>query len=192
MQIEEKRYDEIILLGPRGDLDAQGSQDLEQKLLSLLDGGARSLVIDFTHVDQLTGPGLRVLVMVAGNLEGVEGDLVLCSLNEQVSAVFEVSGLVDYFSFASSRQEAIEQLLSTQRPSKLSILALKLLTGGEEKWADRGPADDSGPRPRSGSQLFSQVAEILSSNDGSPPKRIDKGRTKKTKPTDADVEKKQD
>jgi anti-anti-sigma factor len=180
MKIDESRFQDITLLRPLGTLDELGAQELERKCLALLDEGVRDFVIDFVHVDQLTGVGLRMLVTLGRTVEGTEGALVLCSLNEQASAVFEVSGLAQYFSFASSRQEALERLSSKTRPSRLSQLASRLLGDGKQVPSGVEP----GRKSKGRSRLSTKVAEILSSGDDFGSKRIDKDGSKEETPSE--------
>ncbi len=160
MKIKEIKHGNIVILRPDGSIDMRSSTHLERKVVELLDGGTRWLVMDFRSIEHLTSAGIRVLVMAAKRLDAIDGGLVLCSLNEHVKSVFQVSGLTGYFRMVCSREEAIAELDSEPvgKPSRLASLAMKLL-GDESRQLkpETTPTNDK----RNPSLSF-EVAELLS------------------------------
>jgi len=175
MEIKEIKHGNIVILQPDGNIDMRSSTDLERKVVELLDGGTRRLIVDFGSTEHLTSAGIRVLVMAGKRLDAADGGLVLCSLNEHVKSVFEVSGLTLYFRMVTSREEAIAQLHSesADKPSRLISMAMKLL--GDES---RQLKPKKITRDKRSSSLSSKVAELLS-RPGSPRSSSSVSRKKK-------------
>ena len=165
MDLRDSRHGDVVVLEVAGDLDSRTAHEFEKRIVDLLGEGSRRFAIDFRKVDQLTSAGLRVLVMLANRLAGIDGRLALAAPNDHVRQVLEISGLTGYFHVTASREEAIVQLSSVATPSRVSVLAMKLLAGGTESGA-RGKRSTVGDPPKpagaSSSKLSSQVAEILS------------------------------
>lgn len=166
MEIKQSRDGDIIVVELRGSVDSRSAHELERELTEPLDKGARLFAIGFQELEQLTGSGLRVLVMLAKKLVALDGGLVLYSLSPQVKTIFEVSGLSDLFAIEPTKSEALRYLSSSKRMSKLSFLAMKLLDGGEEG-GSRGKRAEPDGRSGTGSRLSAQVARLLSPDSDS-------------------------
>lgn len=110
MDIYEERIDGFLILGLDGRLDATNSKLFEEKILAVIDEGARQLVIDLSQVKYVSSAGLRVFLIASKRLTAPEAKLVLCSLQEPVKEVFDVVGFFSVFSIHGSRDEALNSL----------------------------------------------------------------------------------
>jgi anti-sigma B factor antagonist len=172
MEISEKKVGDARILEPAGNIDTRTHRDLEQRILELFNEGARQYILDFSRVEVITSAGIRVLVKLTKMLGGK--GLALCSLNEQVSTVFDIAGFTGFFTIESGRETALTKLQEQkreqkpaasreqQRPrdSKLDSLA-KLLLGDsvDPEKAKRRPSRGSG------SKLSSHLERLLSSEE---------------------------
>ena len=147
MDINTHQQGPILVLEPVGRIDDRGSQELLEAVLGLLTEGQRRVVVDLGQVEHIGGAGLRVLLMLTKKLDGANGRLVLCSLNDAVKRAIEVSGFSRRFSIASIRDEAVDQLSGDEKMARVSDLAASLL----RRAADRDEADDAPPQKRDGS-----------------------------------------
>ncbi len=166
MEITAITYGDTVILRPDASIDSRSATHLERKIVELLDGGSHQLVIDFSVVDHLTSEGIRILLMAAKRLDAVDGGMALCSLNEHVKTIFEVSGLTSYFRIAPSREEAIAQLdpgPAAPKPSRLLSMALKLLGGGSRSHKQ----ETSQSKGKGHAKLSSKVAELLTGRGSS-------------------------
>jgi anti-anti-sigma factor len=93
-----------------GILDITTSNQLEQKLRELLDGGDKALVLDLKHLDFISSSGLRVLHMASVRAKNHFGKIVLCGLNESVEMVFQTSGFSKLLTVVGTQDEAIHHL----------------------------------------------------------------------------------
>jgi len=83
----EPGYMKVLLTGS---IDAESSPGLELFLLEL--AGVRPLVLDFSNVDYISSSGLRVMLIIAGEMKHKGGELLLFGLNESVHEIFSISG----------------------------------------------------------------------------------------------------
>jgi anti-anti-sigma factor len=180
MDISEKKVGEILVLSPGGSLDTRNAMAFETRAVQLLDEGIDRVVIDFSEIDQLTSSGIRVLVMMVKRLAGIGGGLVLCSLNDPVRTIFDVSGLIEFFTIVPSRDKAIEELRTVPpKMSKVSRLADRLL-GGRAKSRPSIMAKKNNRKERARSELSTKIARLISSSDTRSAEGKKVGRKKKT------------
>jgi len=97
MEITEQKRGTVVLLTLTGRLDASTSGRLEEKLVGLIEGGERSFVLDFLNLDYISSAGLRVLLMAAKKLKGMNGRIVLSSLKDHIREVFDIAGFSAIF-----------------------------------------------------------------------------------------------
>ena len=110
MDIHEERKDGFLVLGLEGRLDAVSSKMFEEKVLALVDGGERGIVIDLSRLDYVSSAGLRVFLVASKRLTPGGGKVVLCSIQEPVKQVFDIVGFYSIFSILNSKDEALNSL----------------------------------------------------------------------------------
>lgn len=173
MEVKSSSQDAAAIVEPSGIIDTRASIAFEQAILDQLETGKRQFAIDFTKVELITSAGIRVLVMLAQRLQGIDGALVLFALSNEVRTVFDIAGLLPQFRVATSREEALQQLASdpsanspaTSPSSKVARLAMRLLAGDAD--ADPQPGAARAAADRSArSQLTVEVASLLSKREG--------------------------
>ncbi len=92
-----------------GKLDTQTFADAQTQLTQLIDQGATKLVVNFEKLDYISSAGLDVLLKAAKQLKGNNGELRICSLNEFVQEVFEISGFSIILSVFNSESDALSR-----------------------------------------------------------------------------------
>jgi anti-sigma B factor antagonist len=84
-----------------GEVDIQTSPILEERLVSVLDQGLSSVVVDLGQVTFLDSTGLSVLIAGLKRCQTVGGTLRVVSPQPNVRRVFAITGLADAFALAS-------------------------------------------------------------------------------------------
>jgi anti-sigma B factor antagonist len=107
MQIEEVRQGKAMVLAIEGRLDGAGAHELETRLVALIGAGERSLVVDMGGLAYINSAGLRALLIAAKKLKPEDGRIVLCTMQDQVRDVFEISGFASIFQIFPSRDQAV-------------------------------------------------------------------------------------
>ena len=108
MQILIKKTNDVTVLAFEGRLDTQTSPDAQQQLTRLIEAGEKRFIVDFEKLDYISSAGLRVLLVAAKQLKGIDGELRICSLNEVVGEVFDISGFTTIFKIFGSEPEALD------------------------------------------------------------------------------------
>jgi anti-anti-sigma factor len=120
MEITEQRTSGIVTINLAGKLDTTAAKAFEDKILSRIESGDRRFIIDLAQLEYIGSAGLRVFVLAAKRLGGVNGKLVLCgfektipyhTLNrprDPVREVFDIAGVSSMFSTYGSHDAAIK------------------------------------------------------------------------------------
>lgn len=110
MQINEQTQGDVTIVAIDDHLDTVAAPAFEQRLLGLVDAGARKLVVDCSALQYVNSAGLKVFLMAAKKLETLGGQLVICSLSSSVLMIFEMIGFTRIMKIAPNRDEALRAL----------------------------------------------------------------------------------
>jgi anti-anti-sigma factor len=175
MDFEELKDGEVVILAPIGSLNTQTSPAFEQKIVSLLSGGSRRIVIDLRSVDLVTSAALRVLLVAGRRLGPGVGRLVLCGLNDEVRKVFSISGFDRDFAIVAKRGEAIpkaaEATVAAPPPPKAAAPAAPAPKAKAEPPPPppkAAPAPSGAPPVAEGDRLGARVSAALNRGDSRP------------------------
>ena len=102
-----KQRQGVVVVGVDGQLIVGNRQDLKQKVLDALDGGARKFVIDFVKTGYIDSSGLGVLVSLSKKIREQGGELRLAGLNDDLQTLFELTKLDTLFTIAKTPAEAL-------------------------------------------------------------------------------------
>jgi anti-anti-sigma factor len=110
MDISEDRKADALILALSGKLDATTAKTFEEKILGVINSRAQRLVLDLSQLEYVSSSGLRVFLLAAKRLQGTEGKIVFCGLQDHIRQVFDLAGFSSILSIYGSRDEAIKSL----------------------------------------------------------------------------------
>jgi len=110
MEITQKEENGILSFTIIGRLDADSSPEAEKVVQDALEGQTKRVLFDLASLEYLSSAGLRVLLSTAKEMRRRDGKFVLCSLNEFVKELFDVSGFQSLIPIADSVESGIEML----------------------------------------------------------------------------------
>jgi len=97
MEVQMDKNGMINIVTVSGNLDSNTAGDLEKQLIPQIDAGETQFILDFKKLDYISSAGLRVLLHAAKKLNQMDGQVVLCSVKDEVQEVFEIAGLSPIF-----------------------------------------------------------------------------------------------
>jgi anti-sigma B factor antagonist len=100
VKITTKDDNEVKVVGFDGELDTNSAPEAESQLKQFMEQGVKKILLNFEKLDFISSSGLRILLATGQQLKGAGGQLKVCSLNETVQEVFDISGfstLLDVF-----------------------------------------------------------------------------------------------
>jgi anti-sigma B factor antagonist len=107
MSFDVKKEGDVTTIDVEGQLIVGNRQELKQKVLEELEGGARKFLIDFSGTGYIDSSGLGVLVSLSKKIREQGGELRLANLNDDLRTLFELTKLDTLFHIAGTRQEAL-------------------------------------------------------------------------------------
>lgn len=107
IDLQESQRGEATLVALSGKLDASTTPAVEARLLELVREGKKFLALDFSGVTYLASSGLRMMLVLARQINSLEGRLVLCGLDQTMRDTMEVAGFLPYFRLAESSEDAL-------------------------------------------------------------------------------------
>jgi anti-anti-sigma factor len=110
MELIESNADGVTIVEPRGRMDAAGAKPLGDRVVALIQAGAKRIVIDLAHIQYISSAGFRALLIARKQSADSDGRLVLCGLTAEVRRLFEISAFTDMFTICGTREEALAKL----------------------------------------------------------------------------------
>jgi len=110
MEITQKEENGIVSISITGRLDADSAPEAEKVVKEALGGHTNRVLFNLGALEYLSSAGLRVLLSAAKEMRRRDGKIVLCSLNEFVKEIFEVSGFQSLIPIAESVESGIKVL----------------------------------------------------------------------------------
>ena len=105
--IESTKIGDVAVWAPEGRVDAAAAPNLEQAMMSSIGEGASNVVLDLGRTRYMSSAGLRVVLVVARDLQVRNGRFAVCGLNDEVKELFEVSGFSLIVSILPDRDAAV-------------------------------------------------------------------------------------
>jgi len=102
LTITQKEQDQRPVLALVGDLDATTAPQLASVAQSVVDDGARDLILEAEGLTFCDSNGLSVFVQIAGRLRSRAGRLAIVAPSDAVRQALESGGLSDAFVIAGS------------------------------------------------------------------------------------------
>ncbi len=108
MEIKIRETEGVKIVDLHGDLDTNTSALCEAELKSIVEDGARKVLLNLEHLDFISSAGLRISLATAKHLQSLGGVLRVCCLNETVQEIFEMSGFISILNVTETEQEAVK------------------------------------------------------------------------------------
>jgi len=107
MEITTKEINGVQVITFEGKIDTNTAPDVEKAFLEQLEAGKVKLLANFEKLSFISSAGLRVLLVTAKKAKAQEGELKVCSMNETVKEVFDISGFSTILQVYTTEKEAL-------------------------------------------------------------------------------------
>ena len=108
MEITERKAENCTVVGIDGRLDTTNYSVLEKKLMALIDDGDIRLLVNLSKMDYVSSSGLRILLMALKRITMAKGKFALCSLQENIKEIFEISGFTNIFEIYGNEEAGLK------------------------------------------------------------------------------------
>jgi anti-anti-sigma factor len=110
MEISEEHIGGTCVVTAKGRLDGGASAAFAERIGGLITAQNPKLLIDFSGVDFVTSAGLRAVLLVVKKVKTAGGTFALCSVQDSVREVLDITGFTGMFSIHPARADAIAAL----------------------------------------------------------------------------------
>lgn len=94
----------IHVIEPAGILDSTKAEAFRQSVEDLLESGAEVILVDLKDITFIDSSGLGTLVVLLKKVRGLNRTFCLCSMNDQVKMLFELTSMDRVFEVYEDRQ----------------------------------------------------------------------------------------
>lgn len=88
---------DVLILSADGGIDSASAEALVAELATLVEAGARKLIVDCSRIGYISSYGIAVLVRLHKKLAEGGGDVKLAALDSRVARLIELVGLERIF-----------------------------------------------------------------------------------------------
>ena len=109
--IEDEAIDDathVIELG--GEVDLYTAPEFKERMVELIESGKKQIVVDLSKATFIDSTTLGVLVGGVKRLRPTGGSLALVCTDQNITKIFEITGLDRVFTIYPSRDEAVSKL----------------------------------------------------------------------------------
>jgi anti-anti-sigma factor len=110
MEISEEHVGGTCVVTAKGRLDGGASAVFAERIGSLISDHNPKLLIDFAGVDFVTSAGLRAVLLLLKKVKAAGGTFALCSVQDSVREVLDITGFTGMLSIHHARADAIAAL----------------------------------------------------------------------------------
>ena len=93
----------LQILEPSGILDGTQAETFRKEVDAALEAGADTLLIDLKNIKFVDSSGLGILVVVLKKVRAAQKRIYVCSINEQVKMLFELTSMDRVFEVLPDR-----------------------------------------------------------------------------------------
>ena len=93
-----------------GEWTAETPRISREALETMLKDNVNTFVLNMENLSYISSAGLRVILLVAKQLQGKSAKFGMCSLSESISEVFQISGFDKIIPTHATQAEAISSL----------------------------------------------------------------------------------
>ena len=95
----------VKIVQPDGILDGSKAGQFRQEIIKHVESNVDIVLIDFQHVTFMDSSGLGALVLALKTVRAAGGKLFICSVNEQIRMLFELTSMDRVFEIFSDRED---------------------------------------------------------------------------------------
>jgi len=110
LSVSQQSVGDYPVLAVRGEVDVYSAPALQEGLNTLLDSGAKAVIVDLTEVGFLDSTGLGVLVAARTSAVDAGGSLPIACQHERILKLFKITGLDAVFEIHPSVDAAVQSL----------------------------------------------------------------------------------
>jgi anti-sigma B factor antagonist len=110
MKLVEGVSDDVTVVEAYGRLDSSTAKEFGERLVSLVQSGRSSIVLDLKNIAYISSAGFRALLIAKKAAAEREGKLALCGVIGEVKRLFEIGAFTEEFLICPTQADGIGKL----------------------------------------------------------------------------------
>jgi anti-anti-sigma factor len=87
----------LKIIQPRGIFDGRKGRQIYEELSKIVGSGIQTVILDFQDITFMDSAGFGTILLTLKTVRQEQIRLVLCSINEQVRMILEISDTIKFF-----------------------------------------------------------------------------------------------
>jgi len=109
MEVIEDRMGDATMLRVVGRVDSSVAKQLETKVADVISRDG-AIIVDLKDMNYVSSAGLRSFIMLAKHAHAKNQTISLCAMRDEVTEIFEISGLLELFAVHDTVEAAVARL----------------------------------------------------------------------------------
>ena len=107
MKIETRSVYDVLVVDMAGKLDTQTSGDASDRMIEIVQGGDKQIVLNLDMLEFVSSAGLHVILRASKLLQNSNGEIKICHANGVVEEVLKTSGFNSLLNVYDTEKEAV-------------------------------------------------------------------------------------
>jgi anti-sigma B factor antagonist len=113
LSIQVRQEMGVSVLFPEGFINAHTVRQFEKALENLIDAGHYTILINCKSLNYISSAGLGAIMGLIEKVREHGGDILLCSLQENVYTIFDTLGFTQLYKVLGTEAEAMDTIAGT-------------------------------------------------------------------------------
>ena len=100
----------VLVAKASGRVDGVNAKDFQEALETMLRDNVKTLVLNLENLSYISSAGLRVILVVAKQMQGKSAKFGICSASDSINEVLQISGFDKIIPTHPTQAEAISSL----------------------------------------------------------------------------------
>jgi len=110
MKLVEAVAEDVTIVEAYGRIDSTTAREFGDRLVSLVQAGRGSLVVDLKNIAYISSAGFRALLIANRAAAGKQGKIALCGVIGEVKRLFDIGGFSNEFIICATQTDGIGKL----------------------------------------------------------------------------------
>jgi anti-sigma B factor antagonist len=110
MKLVEAIAEDVTIVEAYGRIDSTTAKEFGDRLVSLVQAGRGSLVVDLKNIAYISSAGFRALLIANRAAAGRQGKLALCGVIGEVKRLFDIGGFSNEFIICATQADGVGKL----------------------------------------------------------------------------------
>ena len=110
LEVNVNEVNDVVIVKLLGNLDTNTAPDAEAEINKWLEEGTLKMVISLEQTNYVSSAGLRIFLATAKKITASGGVLKLCSANDVVQEILDISGFSTILDVKKNEEEALASI----------------------------------------------------------------------------------